>query len=131
MVFANSADLVDVAQRLLARSRALVRNQRLLVDALEEMLLWFPVPPDAAAHNGPTIDVNVWRSVARNAAVGDHGVGLATASSSEAVLLQPGLPGNLHELQRALPGVSPRVVAGLRRRLWQRHVATLYEELGR
>ena len=41
------------------------------------------------------------------------------------VLVQPGLPGSHQAVRDELPGFSPSVVAGLRRRAWQHHVASL------
>ncbi|CAE7871219.1 unnamed protein product, partial [Symbiodinium microadriaticum] len=130
MVFANAGDLVDLVHRLLARMRVLLRNQRLLQEAVEEVLLWFPAPPGSAALNSPTMEMNIWRSVATNAASSQGGSGLPAASSSEAVLLQPGLPSSVEEAHAALPSLEPRVVASLRRRLWQRHMAVLHAREG-
>ena len=126
MVFANTADVVDALHRLLARSRALVRNQRLLLEALEEAVLWLPVPPSAPVLNGPTLDVEVWANVARLAGHADGAPPTSTVPvprPAHAVLLQPGLPSNLSAIRDALPGLPDRDTAGLRRRLWRRHVA--------
>ncbi|OLQ01194.1 putative cleavage and polyadenylation specificity factor subunit 1 [Symbiodinium microadriaticum] len=111
MVFANTADVVDALHRLLARSRALVRNQRLLLEALEEAVLWLPVPPSAPVLNGPTLDVEVWANVARLAGHADGAPPTSTVPvprPAHAVLLQPGLPSNLSAIRDALPGLPDR-----------------------
>ena len=132
MVYANTGDVVDAAHRLLARARALVRNQRLLLEALEEVLLWLPTPPEATVLNGPTLDVEIWAQVARQAG---HADGLARpeggpsgSGTPRAVLLQPGLARDLEGVAEAFPDLSPRQTAGLRRRLWRRDVAALHVE---
>ena len=75
------------------------------------------------------MEMNIWRGVATNAAA-SHGNGLPAPSSSAAVLLQPGLPSSVQEAHAALPSMEPRVVASLRRRLWQRHIASLHARDG-
>ena len=133
LIFANTADVVDVLHRLIARSRALVRHQRLLLEALEEVALWMPVPPAAPALNGPTMDSSIWSNVARQAAQGD-GDGNASQSPLQhpvtALLLQPGLPPSMPEVERNLPSLSRGTLAGLRRRAWQEHVAQLLDQAG-
>ncbi|CAE6972900.1 unnamed protein product [Symbiodinium microadriaticum] len=93
--------------------------------ALEEVALWMPVPPAAPALNGPTMDSSIWSNVARQAAQGD-GDGNASQSPLQhpvtALLLQPGLPPSMPEVERNLPSLSRGTLAGLRRRAWQEHV---------
>ena len=139
MVFANTADVIDTLHRLLARSRALVRHQRLLLESLEEVAHWLPAPPTAPVLNGPSLDAAIWQNVARNVphADGMHpgqvdgGNGTLPSPAPLAVLLQPGLPEDLQTLDRALPSVPTAQVAGLRRRLWRHHVGRLHVQSGR
>ena len=124
---ASSADVVDALQRLLARARALLHHQRLLHDALEEMLPWLLTPPNAEVLNGPTLDARIWQAVAREASHGSNPSPSATSTINQApmVLLQPGFPVNHAAIHDELPGMSSSVIAGLRRRAWQQHVASL------
>ena len=117
-VMANTADLIDVAQRLLSRSRALVQHQRMLLVALEEMLLWMPVPPSAAIMNGPTMDAHIWQAVVRGAA-GRGGDVAQNVVEHPAVLLQPGVPSTWEAIIRALPNTPPERILNYRRRLWR------------
>ena len=124
MQLATEADAIDVAHRLLARTRLLVRNQRLLIVALEETLAWMQSPANAAPLNGATMDNHIWRTVAREAATSDDRPSTATSSTAfapPAVLLQPGLPRTWSEVVQAVPGLSARAVVGLRRRVWRNH----------
>ena len=41
------------------------------------------------------------------------------------MLLQPGLPANLEELRRSLPGRTTSELQSMRRRLWRHHVRPL------
>ena len=126
MQLATEADAIEVAHRLLARTRLLVRNQRLLIVALEETLAWMQAPANAAPLNGATMDNHIWRTVAREAATGDDRPSSATSSAPfapPAVLLQPGLPQTWAEVVQAVPGLRARSVVGLRRRVWRGHTA--------
>ena len=126
MQLATEADAIEVAHRLLARTRLLVRNQRLLIVALEETLAWMRAPTNAAPLNGATMDNHIWRTVAREAAAGDDRPSSATSSAPfapPAVLLQPGLPQTWTEVAQAVPGLRARAVVGLRRRVWRGHAA--------
>ena len=126
MQLATEADALEVAHRLLARTRLLVRNQRLLMVALEETLTWMQAPANAVPLNGATMDNHIWRTVAREAATGDDRPSSATSSTPfapPAVLLQPGLPRTWSEVVQAVPGLRARSVVGLRRRVWQSHMA--------
>ena len=114
----NTADLVDVAQRLLARSRALLRHQQLLAAALEEMLVWMPVPPTAAVLNGPTMEAQVWQAVTRGVS-GQGGDVAQNVVEHPAVLLQPGIPATWDAITRALPNTPPERILNFRRRLWR------------
>ncbi|CAE7915720.1 pol [Symbiodinium necroappetens] len=87
LVYANTADVIDMAHRLLARSRVLLRNQRLLCEAVEEALLWFPTPPQAPALNSPTMDARLWGVIACAAATGDPKLKAAYLTSLAARLL--------------------------------------------
>ena len=104
MNFANTADAVDVAQRLLAASRRLLRQQQRLNLALEEALLWFPVPPAAPVLNGPTMALNIVAEV-----MGDSmdPPNVEAQNEGVAVLLQPGLPPDGHAIRQRLPGWPP------------------------
>ena len=133
MQLATEADAIDVAHRLLARTRLLVRNQRLLIVALEETLAWMQAPVNAAPLNGATIDNHIWRTVAREAATSDDRPSSATSSTPfapPAVLLQPGLPRTWTDVVQAVPGLRARSVVGLRRRVWQRHTAEVLRRSG-
>ncbi|CAE7789713.1 unnamed protein product, partial [Symbiodinium microadriaticum] len=123
-VMGSTADLVDVAQRLLARSRTLLRHQQMLAAALEEMLVWMPVPPTAAVLNGPTMEAQVWQAVTRG--VSGHGGAVAqNVVEHPAVLLQPGIPDTWEDITRALPNVPPDRILNYRRRFWRDHVRRL------
>ena len=122
MNFANTADAIDVAHRLLAASRRLLRQQQRLNTALEEALLWFPVPPAAPVFNGPTIALNVLAEVMGDSARSQD---LDHADTGVAVLLQPGLPSSGESVQQSLPGWSSSALQSFRRRLWRQHVRPL------
>ena len=123
-VMANTADLVDVAHRLLSRSRALVQHQRMLLMALEELLVWMPVPPSAAIMNGPTMDAHVWQAVVRGAA-GQGGDVAQNVVEHPAVLLQPGVPSSWDAIAQALPNTPPERILNYRRRLWRDYARRL------
>lgn len=132
MTLSNPADAIDVAHRLLAASRDLVRRQRLFVEALEEVLLWLPRPEGGQVLNGRTIAHNIGDCVIEEAGYGEgRSLAMRTGEvTAPAVLLQPGLPADLGEVDRALPHLSRAVVAGLRRRSWRQHVANLHRREG-
>ena len=134
LVYANTADVIDMVHRLLARSRILLRNQRLLCEAVEEALLWFPTPPLAPTLNAPTMDARLWGVVANAATTGEASSGPSSSSlhpaEPEAVLLQPGLPATVEEIEQNLPDLPRRTIVGLRRRVWQQHVRGLYSTAG-
>ena len=123
VLMGGEADLVEVAHRLLARSRLLLRYQQNLMVALEEALGWFQLPPAAVPFNAPTMETQIWRTISQAASSeGDAGVtvqGSAGEASAPIVLLQPGFPSTGEELSGALPGMSLTTAAGLRRRAWQ------------
>ena len=123
VLMGGEADLVEVAHRLLARTRLLMRYQQNLMVALEEALGWFQIPPTAVPFNAPTMETQIWRTITMAASSdSDAGVtvqGPAGEASAPVVLLQPGLPSSSDELAQALPGMSLSTVAGLRRRAWR------------
>ena len=134
MIMGGEADLVEVAHRLLARSRQLLRHQRGMLQALEEVLTWFPVPAAAVPFNAQTMDMQIWRSVTQAASSSSEEpstqgeavnsanlVGLDAAAP--VVLLQPGFPSSSSQLGESLPGLPLRTIAGLRRRAWQVNAA--------
>ena len=124
---ASAADVVDVLQRLVCRSRALLHHQRLLLAALEELLPWLTVTPGAEILNGPTMDSQIWRSITREASFGSNpsSTGTGTVNTAPMVLVQPGLPTSHQVIRDELPGMSSTVIANLRRRAWRRHVENL------
>ena len=131
MILANPEDVIDVAHRLLASSRDLVRRQRLFIAALEEVLLWLP-NPGGQVFNGRTIAQNIGDRVIEEAGYGDgRSLALRTLeTSAPTVLLQPDLPADLGEVDAAVPNLGRSVVAGLRRRAWRRHMTHLYDQAG-
>ena len=124
---ASAADVVDVLQRLLCRSRARLHHQRLLLAALEELLPWLTATPGAEILNGPTMDTQIWRSITREASFGSNPstTSTGTVNTAPMVLVQPGLPASHQTIRDELPGMSSAVIAHLRRRAWRRHVENL------
>ena len=132
LALANPSDVLDVAHRLLANTRDLVRRQRLFVEALEEVLRWLPRPDNLQVLNARTIAHNLGDRVLEEAGYGEgRSLALHPAEvDTPAVLLQPNLPSTLEAVDAALPHLSRSTVTGLRRRMWRQHVANLYEQQG-
>ena len=132
VLMGGEADLVEVAHRLLARTRILLRYQQNLMVALEEALGWFQLPSTAVPFNAPTMETQIWRTISMAASSdGDAGLtvqGAAGEASAPVVLLQPGLPSSSEELAGALPGMSLTTAAGLRRRAWQINAGNIVGE---
>ena len=139
MIMGGEADLVEVAHRLLARTRQLLRCQRGMMHALEEILTWMPVPAAAVPFNAQTMDTQIWRSVAQHASsssgeqsarseANDSTDLVGLEASAPVVMLQPGFPSSRRQLEEALPGLPLRTIAGLRRRAWRVNAAQVSGE---
>lgn len=132
MAQTNPADVVEVLHQLLANARDLLRRQRLLNEALEEMLLWLPPTEDAPVLNGRAVAHSIEAAVIEEAGYG-NGTSMSERSytvDAPAVLLQPDLPATLQDVSRALPHLSRSSIAGLRRRTWRTHIADLHAREG-
>ena len=100
---------------------------RLLHVALEEALLWLPVPLRAEAMNAGTCDRHIWQTVSQEARFGS--VPSTTSPSqvvtTESVLPQPDLPASAEEARHMLmPDTGVRALRGYRRRAWQQAVGS-------
>ncbi|CAE7447121.1 pfkB [Symbiodinium sp. CCMP2592] len=122
-----------VIQTLLARQRRLQHTQRLIVEALGETLQWFRVHPNTEAMNARTYERNIWAAVVHEAEFGSGASSTVTSQtvSAPSVLLHPGFPDNLYELENALPEQDAATIHGYRRRAWRSAVANVYREQGR
>ncbi|OLP87216.1 hypothetical protein AK812_SmicGene31587 [Symbiodinium microadriaticum] len=91
-----------------------------------EVVTWTPGSQASLPLNAATFEADIWGVITMEASEGSAAVSSAVESpnTSLAVLLQPGFPASSDDIRRDLPGFSPRLIAGLRRRAWQAHVAT-------
>ena len=89
-------------------------------------MTWTPGSQASLPLNAATFEADIWGVITMEASEGSAAVSSAVESpnTSLAVLLQPGFPASSDDIRRDLPGFSPRLIAGLRRRAWQAHVAT-------
>ncbi|CAE7905457.1 unnamed protein product, partial [Symbiodinium microadriaticum] len=94
--------------------------------AQHEVVTWTPGSQASLPLNAATFEADIWGVITMEASEGSAAVSSAVESpnTSLAVLLQPGFPASSDDIRRDLPGFSPRLIAGLRRRAWQAHVAT-------
>ena len=126
-VQAGQADVLDLARRLLDRQRRLHHMDRLLRDAVEELLQWIPQALSAEPLNAALMEANVWQAVAAQSA---HGSAASTTepnhvANNPVFLLRPGLPLSLDHARESLPVVSPRTLLNYRRRAWRVHLRGL------
>ena len=131
LVHGGLVDVVELIHRLQARQRHLRHCDRLLMDAIEEALSWIQVPLTTTPMNVGTFERNIWAAVTAEARFGSGTSSTQTSQmvSAPSALLQGGFPTTLAQLQEVVPG-APQVVAGYRRRAWQRHVDGLYRDEG-
>ena len=129
----NDADVIDLLRRLLDRQRVLNRYQAHVTVALEECLTWLRRSRHGLALNAATMESRLWGVIGRETATGDvtSALGCTGLAEPHVALLHPGFPLNLDDVANILPGVEPTAVAGLRRRAWRAHVATLHQAAGR
>eukprot|EP00439_Symbiodinium_sp_Y106_P060922 s4025_g9.t1 len=116
------ADHRDFVRRLLDRMRGLRSRLHLYGVAVEQALTWWPRDEGDQPWNAALLEELVVREIV------NVGTGMSSSSSSMAggysVLLQPGLPQGA-AIDNQLPGVPRSVIAGLRRRVWQSHMANV------
>ena len=127
LVHGGQVDVIDFIRRLLDRQRKLRREAHLLGEALEEAISWLPVPQQSLPLNAAEYERQVYNYVAQMTARGSA-VGSTDPqppNTSLAVLLQPNFPEDIPAVAEALPGYSPSLVAGLRRRAWRDHLRRL------
>ena len=109
----------DFVRRMLDHIRRLQREVHVCGVAVEQALSWWPRPQGEEAWNAGVMEDAIRREI--NAAI--MGMGPAQVPvTGHAVLLQPDFPTG-STLASQLPGVPRDVVAGLRRRVWQSHMA--------
>ena len=123
--YGGTVNIVEVIRRLLDRQRHHRHLDRLLGEALEECLAWIDHPQQALPMNAAEFERVIWEAVSLEASRGSSpgsSSALPAPDNSLAVLLQPDLPADVEAVTAALPGYSPSVVHGLRRRVWRSHL---------
>ena len=103
MVQANLGDTIEVMRRFLDRQRRLRHQDRLIGEALEEILGWLRVPLSSCPFNGRSLEMEIWRTINEEAMRGSSSssLPLVPPTRDPAFLMQPGFPTSIDEMVNA------------------------------
>ena len=132
LVHGDLVDVVELIAGLLDRQRHLRHMDNLIRDAIEEALLWIPMPLSSTPMNANTFQRNIWGAIARES---EYGSGPSSSTTSQLVtspsVVLGAFSATVDELRQLLPDRTASTVAGYRRRAWRVHAGRLLEGQGR